>query len=256
MAQAVEVDIGAGIDGHQGLALHPFTCHVLLDPRHGQGARRFGDRAGIVVDVLDRCAQLVAADRDHLIDEVAAQLETMGADLRHRHAVGKRADLRQDHPLARGHRSLQAIGVFRFDTDHFDLRPQVLHISGDPGDQSAAANRHEDRVQCPRLLTQDLHGHRALPGDHIGVIEWRHEGRALAVGQGQRVGQGMGEALTVQHHMTAARAHPFDLQRWRSGRHDDGRPHPQVRSGQGHALGMVAGRGRDHAALALGHGEA
>ncbi len=34
MAQAVEVDVGAGIDGHQHLAATAFTLGVLLDPGH------------------------------------------------------------------------------------------------------------------------------------------------------------------------------------------------------------------------------
>ena len=89
VAQAVEVDVGTGVDGHQGLPLGAFAGHVLLDPRYGQGAGRLGDRTGVVVDVLDRRADFVAADSDHLVDMVLADLEVASADLRHRHPVGE-----------------------------------------------------------------------------------------------------------------------------------------------------------------------
>ena len=94
----------------------------------------------------------------------------MLADLRHRHAVGKQPDTRQHHALTSGHGRLQAIGIIRLHANDLDLRAQVLHIRGDPGDQPTATARHENSVERPRLLAQDLHGHRALPGDGVRVI--------------------------------------------------------------------------------------
>ena len=45
-----------------------------------------------------------------------------------------------------------------------------------PRDQAAAADRHEDRVDLVAvMLAQDLHGDRALAGDHVGVVEGMHE---------------------------------------------------------------------------------
>ncbi|MCY1413872.1 hypothetical protein D9M71_293090 [compost metagenome] len=175
----------------------------------------------------------------------------MGADLRHRHTIGEGADLRQDHPLTSSHGSLQAVGILRFDANHLHLGAQVLHIGGNAGDQPAAAHRHEDGIQHTRALAEDLHGHGALPGNHIRVVERRYEGGAVTVGQLQRVRQGMGEALTVQHHMPAARTYPFHFQRRRGGGHDDGGLHAQVRCRQGHALGMVARRCSDYPARSL-----
>lgn len=135
MAQAVEIHIRPGVNGHQCLPLHSITCHVLLDPGHGQGTGRLSDRAGIVVDVLDCRAQLVTADGYHFVDKMPAQLEAVGADLRHRYTVGKGADLRQDHPFPGGQGGLQAVGVLRLDADHLHLWAQVLHVGGDTSDQ-------------------------------------------------------------------------------------------------------------------------
>ncbi|MOA63359.1 hypothetical protein D3C78_1890570 [compost metagenome] len=66
----------------------------------------------------------------------------------------------------------------------------------------------------------------------------------------------MGEAFAMQHHITAARTHTLELQGWRGGGHDDSCLQTQMGSGQGDALSMVAGRSGDHAALALGCGQA
>ncbi|MNE50127.1 hypothetical protein D3C80_1446870 [compost metagenome] len=107
-------------------------------------------------------------------------------------------------------------------------------------------------MQITRVLAQDLHGHRTLPGDHVRVIEGWHEGSALLLGQLQGMGQCVGEALTVLHHVATPRTHTFDLQRRRGGWHDDGGFQAQVRSCQGDALGVVARRRGDHPAFTLG----
>ncbi|MNN37943.1 hypothetical protein D3C81_1519130 [compost metagenome] len=203
MAQAVEVDVGTRVDRHQRLPLCAFAGHVLLDASDRQRAGRLGDRTGIVIDVLDCRTQLIAADGHHLIDEMPAQFKTVRTDLGDRHAISEGAHLRQDDTLPRSHGGLQAIGVFRLDTDHLDLGAQVLHVRGDPCHQATAPDRHEDGIQRTRLLAEDLHAHRALPGDHVRIIVWRHERGAFTVGQGQCMGQSMGEAFTVQHHMPA-----------------------------------------------------
>ncbi|MCY1520347.1 hypothetical protein D9M68_551220 [compost metagenome] len=175
----------------------------------------------------------------------------MLADLRHRHAVGEQPDLRQHHPLAGGHGRLQAVGVVRLDADHLDLRAQVLHVGGDARHQAAAANRHEDGVQRAAVLAEDFHGHGALPGDHVRVVIGRHEGQALLRRQLQRVGQGVGEGIAVQHHLAATGTHAVDLELRGGARHHDGRFDAQLPRRQRQALGMVAGRCGDHAPRAL-----
>src|SRR5690606_9696279 len=138
MAQPVEVDVGARVDAHQYLIGDAVTLDVFLDPGDGQRARRLGDRTGVVVDVLDRRAELVGADRDDFIDVVLADIEAVGADLRHRHAIGEQPDLRQHHPLTGGHGLLQAVGVVRLDANYTGFRAQVLDVGRNAGDQPAA----------------------------------------------------------------------------------------------------------------------
>ncbi|KKY54547.1 hypothetical protein AAY86_00005, partial [Pseudomonas amygdali pv. tabaci str. ATCC 11528] len=121
VTQTVEVDVGSGVDGHQCLTADAALLDVFLDPGNTQRARRLGDRAGVVVDVLDRRADFIGADGDHLIDIMTAHFKGVMADLRHRHAIGKQPDLAQHHALPGGHRRLQAVGVVRLDADHLDL---------------------------------------------------------------------------------------------------------------------------------------
>ena len=178
----------------------------------------------------------------------AADIERVLADLRHRHTVGEQPDLRQHHALARCHRGLQAVGVVRLDADHLDFRAQVLHVGGDTGDQAAATDRHEDRVQPAWVLTQDFHGHGALAGDGVRVVIRVDIDEALFVDQLQRVGQRLGERIAMQHHLAATRTHAFDLDlRGGLGHHDRGLD-AQLAGRQGQALGMVASRSGDHTA--------
>src|SRR6185312_6017962 len=51
--QAIEVDIGATVDGYQMLAGGSATRNVALDAGDGQRTGRLEDRAGILEDILD-----------------------------------------------------------------------------------------------------------------------------------------------------------------------------------------------------------
>ena len=179
---------------------------------------------------------------------VLADLEVASADLRHRHPVGEQPDLAQHHPFAGGQRRLQAVGILRLDADHANIRTQVLDVGGDPGDQAAAADRHEDRVEAAAVLAEDLHRHRALSGDHVRIVVGWDEGHAFALGQLQGMGQRIGEGVAVQQRLAAARQHALDLELGSGARHHDHRPHAQALRRQGQALGMVAGGGGDHPA--------
>ena len=110
----------------------------------------------------------------------------------------------------------------------------------------------EDRVDRPLVLAQDLHADRALPGDHVRVVVGMHERGARALLQRERVRVGVVVAVAVQHDLRAARLDRGDLDVRRGHRHDDRRRAAELLRGERHALRVVAGGGRDHAARALG----
>ena len=130
-------------------------------------------------------------------------------------------------------------------------RAQALHVRGDAGDQAAAADGDEDRVDRPAVLAQDLHADGALAGDHVRIVVGMHEGELFAPGDLQRMRVGLVVGVAVQHHAGAARRDRGDLDLRRGDRHDDGRAAAELLRRQRHALGVVAGRGGDHAALEL-----
>ena len=78
-----------------------------------------------------------------------------------------------------------------------------------------------------------------------------HEGQAFFFLQLGGVGQGVVEAVAVQHHLAAALAHGFHLDLRGGARHHDHRAHAHGAGRQGQALGVVAGGRADHAAGAL-----
>ncbi|MNQ40002.1 hypothetical protein D3C85_536410 [compost metagenome] len=154
--------------------------------------------------------------------------------------------------MARGDGALHRRGVGGFDADDLGLRPQEADDGGDAGRQTAAADGHEDGVDGVRVLTQNLQPHRALPRDHVGVVEGVDEGGAGFLFQDAGVGVGVVEAVAVQHHVSAQGLDRRHLDARRGGRHDDGRGRAAFRRRQRHALRVIARRGADDAARQLG----
>ena len=71
-------------------------------------------------------------------------------------------------PAASAARQLgRAVGL---DADHPDRGLERGHGRRDPGDQAAAADRHQDGADLGPLL-QDLEAAGALPGDDVGIVE-------------------------------------------------------------------------------------
>ncbi len=126
--------------------------------------------------------------------------------------------------------------------------PQVLHEGGDAGGQPAAAHRHEDRLDRPGMLLQDLLADRPLAGDHVRVVEGMQEGQALLGLEGLRLGERLVEGVAVQDDLRAARPAGIDLDGRGGARHHDHRPGAEPGGGQRDALRVVARRGADHAA--------
>src|SRR5712692_10380469 len=72
------------------------------------------------------------------------------------------------------------VARFGLHADHFAPGREMRRGDRAARDQPAAAHRHEQVVERPRLLDQLLR-RRALPGDHVGMIERRDRGKlALA----------------------------------------------------------------------------
>ncbi|CAJ6855767.1 DEAD/DEAH box helicase [Burkholderia pseudomallei] len=117
--------------------------------------------------------------------------------------------------------------------------------------EPAAADRHEDRVNRPLMLAQDLHRDRALARDHVRIVE-RMDEREAALGLHlHRVRVRVAVRFARLDHLdgrSAVRAHRVDLHLRRRHRHDDHRLHVHPRGRERDALRMVARRRGDHPA--------
>ena len=83
---------------------------MLLQPGHRQGAGRLGDAAGVLEYILDRRADLVGGDDDHLIHAGLENLERQPPNLADRDPFRKQVQgvEGQAHPAARLERRRQA----------------------------------------------------------------------------------------------------------------------------------------------------
>ena len=226
-----------------------FPFHILLQAGEADGAGGLGDGAGVLEDVLDRRTDLVGADGDHLVEQLAAQAEGLLAGLAHGDPIGEQPDLVEDDALAGRERRRHAGGVVRLDADHLHLGPQELGIDGDARGEPAAPDRHEHRLERIGMLAQDLHADGALPGDDVGIVIGVDEGQALLGLKLAGVGIGLVEALAMQDDAATPAFHRLHLDGRCGARHHDGCLGAEPLSRQGHALRVIAGRGADHAPL-------
>src|SRR6202021_2871706 len=156
----------AAVDRHQALAARTRARRVFLDTRHGEGAGRLDDRARVLEYILNGCTDLIRVDEHDLIHMLAGEREAFLADALHRNAVGKHTDALERHAPPHAQRFVHRCRVLGFDTDDLDLRIQILDVHGNAADETAAADRHKDRIYRAAALAQDLNANGALARDH------------------------------------------------------------------------------------------
>src|SRR6185503_14090787 len=138
---------------------------VTFHAGDGECARWLYDGADVLEDVLDRGTNLVGADQDDLVDDLARDAKRLVANATHGDAVGERADAIERDDAARAQRLVHARGFIRLDAHDLDAGVAVLEIGADAADQPAAADGHEDCVGHARPLPLELRADRALTGD-------------------------------------------------------------------------------------------
>ncbi len=131
-------------------------------------------------------------------------------------------------------------------TVHFDVRVQSLDGVSDTGDEPAAANGHDDRVDV-RDLFEDLEADGALARNDVFVVERVDEGVAFGVAQFE----GFIVSVVVdpgnEADVGAVFLGGFDLGDGSVVRQADEALRAGLRRGKGHTLGMVAGGAGDDA---------
>ncbi len=199
-AKAVEVHVGTAGDRNQRFSLQLVLLCVLLQTRNAQGTGGLENAARVLEHILDGRASCIGVDQYVVVDPLASQPKRLAADQFDRGAVRKQPDVVQLDAFAGLDRAHHGVGVAGLHADDLDLRPHGLDIGSHPGDQAAAADRDEDRVDRPLVLAQDLHRHRALAGNHVGIVERMDEAQAALFLQLEGMAVGIGEAFAVQDH--------------------------------------------------------
>ena len=207
-AQPIEVHVGAAEDRDQVLVVAPVGGHPALEAGQRERAGRLHHAARVVEDVLDGGAHLVVRDAHDLVDGELRDLERVHADGAHRDAVGEDADVVERDAPAGLQRLVHRVRLERLDADDADVGQHGLDVAGDAGEQAAAADRHEHRVQRLALpVPDDLVADGALPGDDQRIVERVDErepglgDQAIAVGLRVRV------AVADEDDLGAARLH-------------------------------------------------
>ena len=170
-------------------------------------------------------------------------------------AIGEEAHLIKGNGVTCGHRGLHGGGFLRFDANDADVGPQPFDIGGNAGSQAASAHGHIDGAEIAGMLAEQFERNRALPGDNVGIIEGVDDDIAVAFGQFGGMGAGGIEAVAEKDNLAAQPPHRADLDRRGGGGHDDNGTHAQPGGREGDALGVIARRGANDAALALSGGE-
>ena len=144
--------------------------------------------------------------------------------------------------------------TFGLGDDDLGLRKARLHGGGDARNQSAAGRRrHHDVGHEPerRHVLGDLAAGGALPRDHKGIVIGANQRSAALAGD--LVGDGFAvlAVAVVEHDFRAIGLGALALGERRVRRHHDGRLHVQDLCRGRHALRVIAGGERHHAAAAL-----
>ena len=132
----------------------------------------------------------------------------------------------------------------------FDVRSQAFHGEGDAGEQAAAAHRDDDGIEIWHLL-DDFQSQRALTGDDGGIVVAVDVGQPAFFADAVRVRLRFGEIFSVQDDGRAELLAVADLDERRVFRHHDRRGNAKQLALIGEGLGVIAGGGRDDAALLL-----
>ena len=87
-------------------------------------------------------------------------------------------DVIEMHAPAGRERLVHRVGLERLDADHLHVGPKHLEVTGNAGDETAAANRHEHGEGPILAVLQDLRADRPLPCNDERIVERMDECQA------------------------------------------------------------------------------
>ena len=216
---------------------------------------RLGDQVRLRRGPPHRLAYLVLGDRHHVVHMAEQVPQGQGTDLLDPERVGDgplRLVGRPRHPLAAAERVPRVSRKFRFDPDHPRPGAQGADGGGNPGDETAATDRHHDQVG-PGAVRRDLQADGALACDDGPVIERRDERIAVAADQLLRGCHPGRQRRPRGDDPGAQPADGTELDRWCIVWDDHGGGNAQQCRGVGNGSGVIpAGMGHNSARAQVG----
>ena len=158
--------------------------------------------------------------------------------------------VRELYHVARFKRCLHAGCAFGLYADNLDAGVQHLCQRGNTRCKAAASDGNQNRVNKRKLL-HDFHGDGALASRNDRVVERMDEGEAALFGNIQGVFVGLIVHIAGKDYLGTLFLRALYLDKRGGGGHNDGGVHAVLAGSVGNALGMVACRSGDKAALAF-----
>jgi hypothetical protein len=180
-----------------------------------------------------------------------AEAEGFLADVLDRSAVGEQADLVERTRLPALSERVMASASTASTPMILGLRPDPLDVGRDAAEIRPPPPTQQKTASiglaCWRRISMPMVPWPAITsGSSKGCTKL-----SFSLSRVPERGVGVIVGLAGEHHFAASRLDGLYLDLWRRRRHHDHRPAAEPGRRQRHALGMVAGRGADHAALEL-----
>ena len=128
----------------------------------------------------------------------------MFTNLRDSNAVSENAYLFQCDSAACCHRRGEARTFLVLNADNFCLWTDILNVSSDTGNESAATDRNEDRIDRAAVLMEDFHRDGTLTCDNFWVVEWVNKMQAALFLEHQCASQCLIEGVPEKHDFRSA----------------------------------------------------
>ena len=173
--QDVHVDVAAADQADDLLALDRELPEHRGSDRNGTGT--LGDQLLVLDEGEDRSGGLILADGHDIVHVLLDHLEGGLARILHSDTIRKGRNTVEGLPLVIAVSIEHARRTGRLYTIDLALRTEALDREGDTGDQSAATDRHDDRIHILELV-EDLETDRALACDDRIVVVRMDEGHA------------------------------------------------------------------------------
>ncbi len=234
--------------------LPPVTTTTVRRPRMALASSSSAAMAGAAEASQTNSQRPVGVDDGAADGELAAKRDLREVVARHRE--GPLAD-RALEPLGQRRSAVvagvgaplverAAHGAVRFGRGAQDLDPARDDLDADAAGQPAAAHRHDDRLHVGELRQDLARQEAAVAGDHVVVVERRHEDQArIGLRTPARFRLGLVISRAADLDLGAERRDPDALELGRLRRHQHGRLDAEGSRRQRHAEAVVPGRRGD-----------